>query len=175
MQRSARARMACHLALAVSLVVGLVALLPVDADALTAGSYFLKIPGIEGDSQDANHVGEIVLMSFSLDFAQRRCGDLRVVKNIDKASPKLMLNAVLGTVFPTVVLTGTTAGESSQDFLTLTLTNATITAVNLADTTGDPPAVEAVTFTEQRLEVAFRPQNSDGSLGEPIKVMMMCR
>src|SRR5689334_13062976 len=66
---------------------------------------FLKIEGIDGESQDSKHKGEIQLESFS--WSEHQTGthaagggggagkvamqDFHITKKIDKASPKLML------------------------------------------------------------------------------------
>ena len=176
MQGSAPSRMVYHLLFTLLLLIASIAVLPDDADAVTVDSYFLLVPGIEGESNVVGHVKEIVVLGFSLDFTKGHCGDFRVVKNIDAASPRLMLNAVLGTTFPSVVLTGRTGGsDRPQDFLKLTLTNAVIGAVNITDSTGDPPAIEAVTFTAKSIEVRYTAQSADGSFNEVFRELIVCR
>lgn len=161
MHISLRPRMACHATFALFLI-GLMVVWPTVADAVTAASYFLKIPPIEGDSTDATHPNEIVVLSFSLDFTQKGCGGLKVIKNIDKASPQLVLSAMLGTTFPSAILSGKTAG-ASQDFFNLRFADAVITAINIADSIGEPPAIETLTISASRVQIIFVAQNPDGS------------
>ena len=174
MHGTARSRMV-QMVFVVFLLIGSLLVSAGDASAITAASYFLNVPGIPGESTDEAHLGDIVVLNFSLDFADKRCGDLRVIKNIDRASPKLMLNAVLGTVFSSVILRGRTGGGDPQDFLFLQLFNAVVKTVNLSDSTGEPAAIEVVTIAAQRIDIAYRPQNPDGSLQDAVRATMQCR
>ena len=70
---------------------------------MAAVDYFLKIDGIKGESQDKNHKDEIDVTSFSWGMAQQGTAskgggmgagkiavtDMKIVKEVDAASPKL--------------------------------------------------------------------------------------
>ena len=77
---------------------------------MSTADYFLKIDGIEGESEDDKHKGEIEILSFS--FGASNAGsmsygggggtgkvamqDFNFTKRHDKASPKLFLHCCNG-------------------------------------------------------------------------------
>jgi len=107
-------------------------------------SAYIKFDGIDGESQVAGHVGWSEIVSFSQGISQpggvdtsitRRRGDvvftdIVIVKEVDKASPKLAESICKGQVFPKVEihLTGPSEGSTCQGtFYTYELTNVLIT------------------------------------------------
>src|SRR5262249_22808920 len=70
------------------------------------------------------------------------CGILRLLKSVDKASPKLVISAMLGTVHNQAVLSGETK-DGSVNFR-MRLTNVIVLSVNISDSSGLPPATEEV-------------------------------
>jgi hypothetical protein len=98
--------------------------------------YFLKLDGIQGESKDARHAGEIELESFSWGEANVGAGaaggggggagkvhvdDLHVVTRTSKASPALFLACASGQHFKQAVLTARRAGKAPQEFLVIRL------------------------------------------------------
>ena len=95
--------------------------------------FFLKIDGIPGESQNPRHQGEIEVESFSwsetyLASAAGAGGggkvhvqDLHITKQIDKASPLLMLAVASGRHFTSAVLTAQRPGTQPLDYLTISL------------------------------------------------------
>src|SRR5260370_1116356 len=81
--------------------------------------YFLKIDGIEGESQDAKHKNEIQLVSWSFGATNHgtaaaglgmgagkvQMGDFHFVMHANKASPKLFLACCNGDHIKKAVLT----------------------------------------------------------------------
>jgi type VI secretion system secreted protein Hcp len=106
---------------------------------------FLKIDGIEGESTDDKHKGEIEVLSFSWGVSQQTSGsassagsltsqradfhDFAVVKAIDKASPLLMLQCADGTHIKSVRLELCRAGGDKQPYMEYKFTDVVITAV----------------------------------------------
>ena len=104
--------------------------------------YFLKIDGIDGESTDDKHKGEIVIESFS--WGETNAGsaahgggggggagkvspqDFHFVKHFDKASPKLFLACASGEHIKQAVLTVRKAGGEQQDFLKWTLSDCVV-------------------------------------------------
>jgi type VI secretion system Hcp family effector len=78
------------------------------------GVYLMMIEGVEGEVQDKDHEGWMILDSFA--FPTIKVGDgirtggertyepIRIVKRIDKTSPKLMESCVKGTALTKVVV-----------------------------------------------------------------------
>src|ERR1051325_2158174 len=92
---------------------------------------FLKIDGIEGESQDSKHKGEIELLSYTWGATQSgtfaagggggagkvNMDDFEFTMHVNKASPKLMLACASGQHIPKAVLTVRKAGTDQQEFL----------------------------------------------------------
>src|SRR5690348_8466213 len=135
------------------------------ATAASAASvdYFLKIDGIQGESVDDQHKGEIDVMSYSLgashDATAKKKGaclsDIVITKRLDKASPILFANAVSGMVVPSATLTARKAGEGQKDFLVITLKEVIITSVQNGGG-GDVPT-ESVSFSYGSLNLQYKP------------------
>jgi type VI secretion system secreted protein Hcp len=152
--------------------------------ALNAGTAdaFLKLDGVPGESADAKHKGEIDLESFS--FGVKRTGSGSVGggggsgkadfssftfdKLYDSSSPKLFLGAASGQHFKSAVITfRKRGGEQPQDFLTYKFEDVMVEHYDQGGKQ-EPPLLEDVGMTFDRVDITYRPQNADGSLGSPI-------
>jgi type VI secretion system secreted protein Hcp len=89
---------------------------------MDAIDYFLKIDGIEGESQDSKHKGEIDLDSWS--WGETESGtsggggagkvsmrDFQFVMKVNKSSPKLLIACASGQHLPKALLTCRKAGK----------------------------------------------------------------
>src|SRR5438445_5669721 len=99
-------------------------------DNVAVADYFLKIDGIDGESQDHKHKGEIHLESWS--WGESNGGsaahsggagagkvnmqDFHFVMQINKASPKLAIACATGEHLKKAVLTCRRAGKDQQEF-----------------------------------------------------------
>jgi len=103
---------------------------------------FIKFNGIEGESQDHLHKGEIDVIRWEWSVSQtanmhrewRRCGkstvkDLFFDHHIDKSSPNLLQCCLNGKHISEVILTTRKAGGSPLDYLVITLQKVLITSV----------------------------------------------
>jgi type VI secretion system secreted protein Hcp len=155
---------------------------------MAAVDYFLKIDGIEGESQDSKHKNEIELLGWSWGAEQKGSSqtgmgqgsgkvyfkDFHVRKLIDKSSPKLMLACANGEHIKKAVLIARKAGKEQQEYLKITFEHVLVSSY----TTG-PSVVEEVQ-TEYKLDamlpidsislnfgkvqMEYKPQKADGSL-----------
>lgn len=105
-----------------------------------AVDYFLKIDGIQGESQDDKHKNEIELMSFSWGAANTGTSasgggggagkvsiqDFVVMKHVDKASPKLLEACNTGKHISSVVLCARKQGGTQEEYLKITLTDVLV-------------------------------------------------
>jgi len=115
------------------------------AELLTHSSAYIKFEGIDGESQNAGHEGWSEIISFSQGISlpsadtttttRRRgdviFGDVVVIKQVDKSSPKLAEYMTKGTIFTKVEihLTGPSEGSPCQGtFYVCELKNAHITS-----------------------------------------------
>jgi len=102
---------------------------------------FLKIDGIDGESADRTHKGEIEVESYSWGVEQTGTvsggggagraspQDFHFTMGLSKASANLMLACVKGTHFPTATLTCRKAGGSNQvEFLKIKLSDLIVSS-----------------------------------------------
>jgi type VI secretion system secreted protein Hcp len=162
-------------------------LLACPAAATAATDMFLKLGDIKGESIDAQHKGEIDVLAWSWGESDgsgaakrgRNGGsaasdciqDLSLTKYIDRATPDIIMDAVLGRSIREGVLTLRRAGglkELPQAYLTLTLSDVTISSYSTGGSGGEDRLTENITLHFQKMEGAYRQQQLDGSLGSPI-------
>lgn len=148
---------------------------------MAAVDYFLKIDGIAGESQDSKHKGEIELESFSWGASQAvRPGggggagkvemqDFYFVMSVNKASPKLFLACASGQHLKHAILTARKAGKGQQEFLLYKFTDVLISSYQTSAAGDEILPIDQVSFDFARIEMEFRPQKPDGSLGPPEK------
>ncbi|HBZ15525.1 Hcp family type VI secretion system effector [Pantoea sp. NPDC088449] len=155
--------------------------------------YFLKIDGVDGESPDQNYPGWIQLDAWQ--WAEENAGhfsagsgggsgkvemkDFEFRMRTNKASPKLFLMCAMGEHITQATLVCRKSGQGQKDFLTITFSNC---LVSRFQTVGNMPlnnmgieASETVLPTDviklnfARIEVEYREQNNDGSMGAAIK------
>src|SRR5262245_47415780 len=104
--------------------------------------YFLKIDGIQGESQDAKHKGEIELLSFNWGETQTgtfahgggggagkvQMQDFHFMMNVNSASAKFFLKCASGEHIKTALLTCRKAGKDQQDYLKVTFEDLIISS-----------------------------------------------
>jgi type VI secretion system secreted protein Hcp len=149
---------------------------------VAAVDYFLKIDGIQGESRDAKHKGEIDLESFS--WAEVNTGahgggggggagkveiqDLHVVMKMNKASPLLFLACAAGQHLKQAVLTARKAGKAQLEFLVFKFTDLLVSSYQTGGS-ADLEPTDHVSFNFGRIEIEYRPQKPDGSLDAAVK------
>lgn len=145
--------------------------------------YFLKIDGVSGESLDSKHKGEIEVESWSWgesNPAQPGGGggagagkvqiqDLVFTSRFSKASPQLILACASGKHFKDAVLTARKAGKGQQEFLTFSLSDVLVSAYQTSGAGGDVLPGDSVALNFSKIQVEYKPQNPDGSLGSSIK------
>ena len=148
-----------------------------------AGQYFLKIDGIEGESLDEQHKGEIELDSWMFGGAMSgplktgsgagagkfTAQDFQFTAKVSKASPMLFLACTTGRRMPKATMTGRKGGDRPVDYFTITLSDVMISSYqeNGASGTGMAP-MEQVSCVFTKIQLEYRPINEDGSLGNPV-------
>jgi type VI secretion system secreted protein Hcp len=85
---------------------------------------FVKLDGVQGDSQDKTHKGEIVIENFTLSLPPRPEAPTRVatpvvapmtmVKRVDIASPKLAKASLAGQHFRAMSIVMRRSGKEQQ-------------------------------------------------------------
>lgn len=144
--------------------------------------YFLKLEGIEGESQDDAHRDEIDILSWSWGMSQSgtmhvargggagkvSVSDLNIVKFVDKASPILAQRNASGKHIPKGTLVCRKAGESPLEYLTIKLENILISSYNVGGSDGDERLSENVSLNFAKCEYSYVPQMDDGTGGPEV-------
>ena len=149
-----------------------------------AVDYFLKIDGIEGESTDAKHKGQIDVASWSWGVTQATAPspgggggagkadsqDFHFVARTSKASPKLFLACASGQHLKSAILTARKAGKDLQEFLKWTMTDVLVSSFQTGGSeAADVVPMDQVSLNVSKIQVEYRVQNPDGSLGSPVK------
>ena len=146
--------------------------------------YFLKIDGIEGESHDEKHAGEIDLESWSWGETQSGTSaggggggagkvsmqDFHFVMKFNKATPKLILACASGQHIKDAVLTCRKAGGEQEEFLKYTFTDLLISSYQTGGSGGSNIIpTEQISFNYAKMEVEYKEQQAEGTLGGAIK------
>lgn len=149
-----------------------------------AVDYFLKIDGIEGESQDDKHKNEIDVLSWSFGESNRgtfgmgggggagkvEMQDFNFTMRVNKASPKLFVACATGQHFKKAVLTCRKAGDKQQEFMTITMTDCMISSYQSGAAGGtESIPIEQISLNFTKMEYEYREQKPDGTLGGAIK------
>jgi type VI secretion system secreted protein Hcp len=151
---------------------------------MAAVDYFLKIDGIEGESHDAKHKGEIHVSSFSWSEKQSgthqsgggggagkvAMGDFHFTMSVNKSSPKLMLACANGEHIKEAVLTCRKAGGKQEGFYKITLSDILVSSYQTSGSGhGDLVPNDQITLNYSKIEFEYKEQKHDGSLGAAVK------
>jgi type VI secretion system secreted protein Hcp len=146
--------------------------------------YFLKIDGIEGESQDSKHKNEIDIESWSwgetnVGDAAHRGGmgagkvsmqDFHFVMRVNKSTPKLMQHCASGQHVKTAVLTCRKAGKDQQEYLKIKLEDFIVSSYQTGGSRGDGVVpVDQVSLNFSKIEYEYKEQKPDGTLGGTVK------
>jgi type VI secretion system secreted protein Hcp len=132
---------------------------------------FLKIEGIEGDSTDRVHKGEIDLQSFSWGETNATTSpkgggsagrvsmqDFHFTMQVSSASPKLMAACASGKHFPRATLTCRKAG-GQQEFMKIKLTDILVSSYATDGTTSGetvpPLPTDQISLNFAKIEFLF--------------------
>jgi type VI secretion system secreted protein Hcp len=149
---------------------------------MAAVDYFLKIDGIEGESQDSKHKGEIDVLSWSWGESQSgthsgqggggagkvSMQDFHFVMTVNKSSPKLMLACANGEHIKQATLTCRKAGKEQQEYLKITFTDLLVSSYQIGGSQGDVIPTDQVSLNYSTIKFEYKEQKPDGTLGGAI-------
>ena len=132
--------------------------------------YFLKIDGIQGESQDAKHKGEIELVSFAwgVDVAsggtegggggagRARLEPFHFTMLTNKASPQLFLSTVTGKHLKEATLSVRRAGKQALEYLKIKFSDVFVTSFH--EEAGPEAPTELIAFDFGRIEIDYGAQ-----------------
>ncbi len=139
---------------------------------------FLKLTGIEGGSTVDAHQGEIDVLTWTMGMAQlggaqvgrgRGAGkvhvhDLALTKLVDRASCKLMLACCSGTRIEEGVLIIRNAGQTSLEFLKITMDDIVLSSVSLVASSQEDRPTESIALNFAKFRVEYKEQQPDGTV-----------
>lgn len=151
---------------------------------MAAVDYFLKLTGIEGESKDDKHKNEIELESWSWGEQQTGTGhsggghgagkvaggDFHFTMKINKASPKLFVACANGEHIKDGLVIARKAGKGQQEFLKVKFTDLLVSSYQTGGSGGsDIIPVDQISINFAKMEMEYKEQNADGSLGGATK------
>ena len=141
--------------------------------------FFLKIDGVEGESQDDKHKNEIQIKSFSMGASNAGSGgsnsgsgvgkarihDIHITKEVDKSTPNIFINCVSGKHHAKGTIVARKAGETPHEYLKITLEEVFISGYQLHAKEGGHIPIESFSLNFATIEQEHKVQNADGSAG----------
>jgi type VI secretion system secreted protein Hcp len=144
---------------------------------------FLKVDGIEGESTDKAHKGEIDVLAYSLGFSNSgtthsvpaasagkvNAQDLSVTVYYSKASPRLFTAVCSGKHIPTVTLTLRKQGTTPYEFLVIELTEVLVSSDSMGGSGGEDRLTENFSFNYAKINFVYsglKPSGKPEKLGE---------
>lgn len=136
---------------------------------------FLKVEGVTGEAGDADHKGEIEVVSWNwalqasvnaatgMAKGKARISELQIVKRVDQASPTLMTFLNNNKPAKTAKLTVRKAGKTPLEYYVIEMEEVRITAVKTESENTE--LVERVNLGFSKVRVSYTPQDSTGARG----------
>lgn len=148
-----------------------------------AVDFFLKLDGIDGESHDSKHKGEIDVESWS--WGETQMGthgagggggagkvsmqDFHFVMKTNKAAPKLALACATGEHIKKAVLTCRKAGKEQQEFYKITFSDLLVSSFQTGGSTHSDIPTDQISLNYAKIEWEYKEQKADGTLAGPIK------
>lgn len=142
--------------------------------------FFLDLEGIPGTSSDVQFPDSHELLDYGLGastsvgpgnaggaLAKARPRDMSFTKLVDKASPTLFLACATGKHIKRGTITCRKKSAKVQ-YLTFVIHEVYVSSYQTAPGSGDASPLDVVSLDYAALEIAYTPQNPDGSMGTPI-------
>ena len=144
-----------------------------------AQDIFLKINGIEGESQDSDHKNEIEVLAFNWKAFQESTmhagsgggagkatvEDLEFEHYVDRSSPNLMKYCLTGKHVQEAKLTVRKAGDKPLEYIVVTLTNVLVSSLSTGGSGGEDRLTENVSLNFAKFKVEYTTQAKEGGKG----------
>lgn len=150
---------------------------------MAAVDYFIKFDGIKGESADAKHKDEIDVESWSwgethAGRAPRGSGggagkvsmqDFQFVMRQNRASAGLLKACATGEHIKEATLSARKAGKGQQEYLTFKFHDVLVSSFQTGGSeSASVNPTDQVSFNFSKVEMEYKPQKSDGSLGSAV-------
>lgn len=138
---------------------------------------FIKIAGIDGESKDAKHTGQIDVLAWSWGMSQSgsfhvgggggagkvNVQDLSLTKWVDKASPNLMMFCSTGEHITDATLYVRKAGKTPLEYIVIEMKKVMVTSVSTGGSGGEDRLTENITLNFAQVKYDYKAQKADGS------------
>lgn len=138
--------------------------------------YHLKLDGIQGEDQDANHKNEIQVLSFSWGAAQTssvagtggsgagkvHLSEFNIMTHFDKATPTSLKSICAGTHIKTGTFTAVKAGAGGKPYLQIDFQEMFVASLQVSGSTENPTV--SIGFTYNQIKVDYSAQNEQGNI-----------
>lgn len=136
---------------------------------------FLKLQGVTGEAVDAEHKGQIEVVSWSwgmqapsdaLAGAARGAttiSELNIVKRVDRSSPTLMNFLRARKLISQGQLTVRKAGQKPLEYVKIELENVRVTSLKAESENAE--LLERITLGFSKVRVSYTPQGPTGAAG----------
>ena len=137
---------------------------------------FLKIDGIDGESKDSKHGGELDVLAYSWGLSQSvtqhggggggagkaNFQDISVTTYYEKSTPLLMFHCASGKHIKEATLVVRKAGEEPLEYLKYKLSDILVSAVSVGGSGGEDRQTVNVTLNFAKVEHEYQEQNAKG-------------
>jgi len=146
---------------------------------------FLVIPGVKGESTDADFVKQNAIDVSSWNWGMSQAGsagqgsgsgvgkvnvqDITLTKFTDKSSPTLMAACCGGTAYgtsastPVVLSMRKSGGKAPLVYMQISLFNVTVSGISPSTSSGNDMQSETVSLNFGAFQVTYTPQKPDGT------------
>lgn len=149
----------------------------------TADDYFLKLDGIDGESVDAKHKGEIDIQFFSWGVSnsgnaaggggggagKSSFSDFSIQARLSKASPKLFFACAAGQHIKSATLTVRRPGKEAQEYYTIKMDDVLVSSAQNGGADGAAEITDSISLNFSKITWTYYPQKADGSLGTKVE------
>jgi type VI secretion system secreted protein Hcp len=141
-----------------------------------AVDYFLKLDGIQGESQDEKHKNEIQVLSWSWGASnvssvagtggsgagKADVSDVSMMLNFDKSTPKFFKSIAAGSHIASGTLSAIKAGGNGKPYLKVDFKEIFVTGLQMS-AAGEIPAV-SLSFSYDEIKMDYSAQDEKGNL-----------
>jgi type VI secretion system secreted protein Hcp len=138
---------------------------------------FIKIKGVEGESNDDKHKKDIDVLAWSWGLSQSGSShmgggagagkvnvqDLSFTKYVDSATHHLVLACCTGEHIDEAVFVVRKAGKEPLEYIKLTLNELIISSVSTGGSGGEDRLTENITLNFAKFKLEYIPQKADGT------------
>jgi type VI secretion system secreted protein Hcp len=144
-----------------------------------AVNFFLKLPGVEGESSMKSHEKQIEVHSWSYGASNAsgvefgtgsgkgnvQFGDFQCMISLDKSSPKLLSGICEGKHYGQATMEGVKAGaKQEKPYIKFTFDELFVTGYSVSGSGGGDSPMISISFTYAKIKYEYGLQDKDGNV-----------